>query len=351
MRYVITDKRALSPTTMQLTLQPATDEHLTWKPGQYVAVSFKRYGRHSPARCFSITNQPNADGTLQLAMRVSGRFTSSLADQPLHSACDVQGAFGDFTYGARTSMHSVLIAGGIGITPIYSLATAIANQPDRYCTVLYSVRDQQDVPFADELQQLATNHRNIRLGFVVNNGETDRFPNGQALTGHITPALLKQASNGQIPTTDYFICGPQGFMDGMTAILEEEGADPGAITTEAFNQATRSTEQRSLMRYFTTYTVSVAAFLLIGGAIVRADVTKSNLAATAASTTPVTTTSRPINQPQKEKEEDEEEDDDDRSTAMPAVTTQTTSPTTTTVQQPTATPVMQSYQRPMTTVS
>lgn len=345
MNYRITDKQVLSPSTMQLTLQPEADEGVRWRPGQYVAIDFRRFGRATPARCFSITNQPNEAGIVQIALRVSGRFTSSLANQPLHSLCNVQGAFGGFIDTPDTSKHSVLIAGGIGITPIYALATAIAEQTDRYCTVLYSVRDQNDVPFAEELQALATKHRSVRLAFVVNNGPTDRFSAQQAVAGRIDTQLLTQASNNALSTTSFFICGPQGFMDVMTEMLATAGADSTNIKTEAFSQATDSSEQKGLLRYASTYTLSTLAFLLIGGAIVRADVVKANTASSP-TVTPTTTTVQTAPTTTVRTEESE-----DTTPVTPTTTTQQTTTVQPTTPTTTYTPRMQSYQRPVSTVS
>ena len=79
-----------------------------------------------------------------------------------------KGPFGTFTELVRRREKVVLIAGGIGITPIRALLEQMSGD----VIVLYRVMRDDDIIFRDELEQLAS-ARGIDLRFVVGDHETE----------------------------------------------------------------------------------------------------------------------------------------------------------------------------------
>src|SRR2546430_9377047 len=92
-----------------------------------------------------------------------------------------EGPFGVFTEAARRREKVVLIAGGIGITPIRALMEDMAGD----VIVIYRVISEDDVIFRDELEALARN-RGVVLLFVVGDHAT---PEGSRL---LSPDHLRQ---------------------------------------------------------------------------------------------------------------------------------------------------------------
>lgn len=112
----------LTPTTFQLTLtQLAGGEAFTFVPGQYAALTFTRFGRRVPVRCFSIASSAHTPGTIQFGIKIKGKFTQALSTLKVGDTVDVAGPYGSFTLAGKPDKPTLLLAGGIGITPFMSM--------------------------------------------------------------------------------------------------------------------------------------------------------------------------------------------------------------------------------------
>lgn len=98
---------------------------------------------------------------------------------------------------AKHAKHSILLAGGIGITPLKSMAHVLADSGASF-ELHYCARAQSHVAFAKELQEVVPHDR---LHFHFDGGEPSK--------GLDIQALLKEVS----PGTHVYYCGPAGFMN------------------------------------------------------------------------------------------------------------------------------------------
>jgi len=64
-KFYVSGNQPLTPTTLLLTLKkdPST-KPFSFQPGQYASLSFKKRGRPTPTRCFSIVNSPTDQSVL-----------------------------------------------------------------------------------------------------------------------------------------------------------------------------------------------------------------------------------------------------------------------------------------------
>ena len=88
--------------------------------------------------------------SLRMTAKAVGDYTSSLRELEPGTRVVAEGPFGVFTSDARRCDKTVLIAGGIGITPI----RALLDELDGDTIVLYRVIDADDAIFADELERV-----------------------------------------------------------------------------------------------------------------------------------------------------------------------------------------------------
>ena len=103
--------------------------------------------------------------------------------------------------------HSVLVAGGIGITPILSMAREL-HRKGRSFELHYAARSPQRMAFREEILSSPWGERS-RLYF-------NEAPDGDALN---MPAVLDQTQ----PDAHLYVCGPNGFMDYVLASAREHG--------------------------------------------------------------------------------------------------------------------------------
>ncbi|WP_233862772.1 PDR/VanB family oxidoreductase [Paraburkholderia adhaesiva] len=116
---------------------------------------------------------------------------------------------------------AVLIAGGIGVTPIASMAAALAARQHRF-TLHYTGRAISQLAFVDELRAVAG--EKLRLYGDDEALETNRFD-------------LARLFDTLAPTQPLYVCGPQGLIDATIALATARGWPREAIRSELFAAA------------------------------------------------------------------------------------------------------------------
>jgi ferredoxin-NADP reductase len=130
--------------------------------------------------------------------------------------------FGVFTDESRTDDKALLIAGGIGITPV----RALLEQVDGDVVALYRVVSADDIVFMDELDQIAA-ERGARVEYVVGDHAT---PEGRDL---LSPTHLKELVL-DIAERDVYLCGPVGLIDRIVPNLRRADIPRRHLHVERF---------------------------------------------------------------------------------------------------------------------
>ena len=237
-KYIVSDNQKLTNSTMLLTISKAPKtKPFIFKPGQYVAVSFKRKGRPTPARCFSIANSPTQKNILQFSIRIKGRYTNKMSELAVGDEVMVRGPFGSFVFDENRDNDVVLIAGGMGIAPLISIVHYASNIGlSNKIILIYGISSQDDVPFVEQLTDLMKSNQNFKTTFVISSGPTDKLTSQNVESGRITPEIIQHVANGEYSSKRFFICGPPVFMNAMTKILRGKDVPADYIMTEAFSQ-------------------------------------------------------------------------------------------------------------------
>ena len=216
-----------------------------FKPGQYITVRVPSPCGHTTMRNYSLSDKPGND-YLRISVK---RETGPKADTPkgyvsnlLHDSMEVNSTVelappcGEFFLDI-TEQHErplVLIAGGIGITPLLSmLKTAVADMPNRRIIFIHGSLHEGVQPFRNVLNDLAVKYRNLETHFryseAVAQGTTRRPEDS---TGMIDAQLIEKL----VPEkdADYYFCGPKPFMVSIYHQLLEWGIPASQVHFEFF---------------------------------------------------------------------------------------------------------------------
>jgi len=269
-KYYVSSNQRLTSSTLLLTLTKDPDDtrQISFQPGQYAAISTKMHGRPTAARCFSIVSSPTEQDMLQFSMRTRGHFTHALTNLKEGDEVKVRGPFGGFVFDAERDKNTVMLIGGIGITPIISMLrfATYTNLANKF-SLIYSCQTQDDVPFAKQLIKLEEQNHNLRVMFVFGEGPTDKFASQKVEIGRVDPEILDHVTAGKYDEKTFFICGPPPFMKGMTKILRAKGAPKRNIITEAFGQG-HSRQTGKIRSWPTNMYIITAAGILFGSFII-----------------------------------------------------------------------------------
>ena len=204
-----------------------------FSPGQFLAVRVQLDGRPH-VRCYSISSAPHTRGYLEIAVRRQGLVSSVLhATLREGSTLTINRSGGQFVYPIGDDRPLALIAGGIGITPLLSMVRhAVAADPSRPITLLYSVRREDDLAFYDELRALAARHPQLHVVITLTRpaGPT-RFR-----TGRIDAAMLRQHAPAPANTL-FYVCGPGPMIADLRAVLVGLGVPENQVRFEQFDTA------------------------------------------------------------------------------------------------------------------
>jgi predicted ferric reductase len=236
--FIVRDIRRENPTVSTLVLAPCSRDGrpaTTWAfaPGQFAWIRLDR-SVMAEEHPFTIASSAHSDAT-EFTIRHTGDFTRALRRLPLGATVWVDGPHGAFTNDVETSAGFVMIAGGVGITPMMSMLRTAAHRRDsRPYRLVVVASAPQDLLFRTELAQL---RRLIDLEVT----EVLRRPveGWSGHTGDIGVELLSVVLGGahHAADVDYFICGPPALVTDALGALDLLGAPLDRIHTEQFDLA------------------------------------------------------------------------------------------------------------------
>lgn len=276
-KFVVENSELITPTTIQLTARRADSEPrlFSYQPGQYAAIGFKKHFRPTAARCFSLASSPTNQSHIQFGIRIKGKFTKALLSLNPGDELDVRGPFGGFVFDAERDKEAVLLAGGIGISPLLGMARfATDTQLPNPITLLYSCHSADDLPFAPDIYALEKQNRNFNAYYAIGKGLPKKHSHPRVHVGRISTELIDKAVGQNWQNKTFFICGPTPFMKAMVDILKSSGVPQKQIMTEAFGQG--STRQTGTIRSwpFNIYALSAAGLAAGSFAVMTSDLLK-----------------------------------------------------------------------------
>ncbi|MEK7504216.1 MAG: ferric reductase-like transmembrane domain-containing protein, partial [Patescibacteria group bacterium] len=137
--------------TVSLYITGIDVEKFLFEPGQYVVIRFLTKDLIWQAHPFSFSAMPGKNN-LRLTIKNSGDFTSQLATchLPLGTPVILDGPYGEFTAEKSKSNKILLIAGGVGVTPLRVLVEQFVNQK-KDVVMVYATRNKNEILFQKEM--------------------------------------------------------------------------------------------------------------------------------------------------------------------------------------------------------
>lgn len=224
-----------APDVKTFRLAPMKDQELpfTFEPGQFLTVGVDVSGKRVK-RSYSIASSPCCHGWCDLTVRnvaggvVSGHLHERVKDGDV---VDVDGPYGRFTFRGYEAPHVVMIAGGVGITPLMSSIRFLTDQSwPGEIDLVYATARLNGVIFREELEYLAKRHPNLHVTMVLSREPSASWTGAR---GHVTKEVLA-AAVPEIASRRIHLCGPPPMMEAMKRALAELGVPPEQVKTELF---------------------------------------------------------------------------------------------------------------------
>lgn len=244
--FVVDRKVPESDVVTSFYLKPADGGPLpTFKPGQYITVQVNHPTTPTSPRNYSLSDR-TGEGHYRISVKREERLSPDAPDglisSHLHDAIEpgdqlqIGPPCGEFTVDTETTATKpiVLLAGGIGVTPLLSMAKSILQaNPEASIHFVQAARNSKSHAFADELRNLSQIGSNVQTRVVYDAPIAGDVEEGRCDdTGFLTTDRLRDWT----PHTeaDFYFCGPRPFMQNVYASLQVLGVDEDRVRYEFF---------------------------------------------------------------------------------------------------------------------
>jgi predicted ferric reductase len=223
-RPVVTAVVPEGPGVVSLHVGGRRFDRLGAEAGQFFKVRFLTPSWWFRSHPFSLSAAP--DGRrLRFTVKDLGDHTRSLQALPPGTRISLEGPFGIVTPSARQRDRVLLIAGGVGITPLRAILETLP--PGRGRTILiYRVPSWADAVFFHELEHLAARD-GVVIHYLVGRRGVELPPDPLAADqlARLVPDVAQR---------DVYLCGPPAMTTGLVRDLQRLGVPRSAIHTEQF---------------------------------------------------------------------------------------------------------------------
>jgi len=222
----VVSSRLVTPTVHAI--QVEKPKAFSFRPTQFTFLLL-RTDEGMDARPMSLATSPTRPH-LEYAVRLSDSpFKRAFAALRPGDDVVVRGPIGDFIL--EETRPAVLLAGGIGITPLKGM---VEYATDRALPIamrlVYSNRDEDEIAYGRELAALRNKNPSFRVLHTLT-----RAPGGswKGSTGRIGQGLLREAAQG-LTRPVYYVCGAPGFVVAMVRLLTDLRVPNPDLRWEAF---------------------------------------------------------------------------------------------------------------------
>jgi ferredoxin-NADP reductase len=194
------------------------------EPGQFFRWRFLTRQLAWQSHPYSLSAMPRPD-MMRITVKARGDHSDSMADLRPGTRVIAEGPYGAFTP-AMSGRRVLLIAGGVGITPIRAMFAALPRQMPNAITLVYRASHPRDIVFRRELDAISAD-RHMTVHYVIGSREYLGYdPLESQELQNLVPGLHKYEA---------YVCGPSGMTEAAIASLREAGIPRRRIHHESFD--------------------------------------------------------------------------------------------------------------------
>lgn len=232
--YAVTKVTPAGKDTYNVELSPQRGEIFSYAPGQFAFVTFHSEALPLERHPWTISSTPTRPGSLVFTIKCSGDFTAHIGGLKPGDTAMVDGPYGLFSYPAHVrgpNEELVMVAGGVGMTPMLSMLRYMADRSDtRKVTLVWSNRTEGDILCREEFEVIEAKLPNLSIHHVLT-----RQKDFQGSIGRLDAAMLKELLSGCSRDAVVFVCGPPPMMNAVSKALKGIGFRARRIHTERFS--------------------------------------------------------------------------------------------------------------------
>ncbi len=213
-------------------------------PGQYINLYLTINGKREQ-RAYSLCSSPYLDEPPAITVkRVAGGLVSNYLADHAHeiSEWEIEGPLGIFVVDemGRDMEQALLIGGGSGITPLFSMAKSLLHQSAAKVNIVYASREQENTLFFNELKALeAAFPDRLQVYYAFSRQAPGSTPDCRAyiserLSSLLLKKIIRQLAGEGARDATWFCCGPEGLMDLVATVTAAMNVPAPQLRKEYF---------------------------------------------------------------------------------------------------------------------
>ncbi len=242
--FIVAKKVKESDVITSFHLKPKDGKTIaTYKPGQYISLKVNMEGeKYTHIRQYSLSDAPDKD-YYRLSIKREEQTDSKpagIVSNYMHQyvkegdEVDLTVPAGDFYLDVTTDRPVVLIAGGVGLTPLMSMFnTLIEKYPNREVYFIQAAKNSHVHAMSNHVAQMTKKYRQVH-SYVAYSSPTDEDKQKKSFDkeGYIDKQMIKEV----LPNLDcdFYFVGPIPFMKHIYATLKELGVPEKQLNYEFF---------------------------------------------------------------------------------------------------------------------
>jgi predicted ferric reductase len=223
-RFTVAGVREETPGVVSVYITGRDLDAMGAEPGQFFRWRFLSRELLWQSHPYSLSAMPRPD-MMRITVKARGHHSGSMAHLRPGTRVLAEGPYGAFTP-ALSGRRILLIAGGVGITPIRAMFAALPRRMNDGITLVYRASHPRDVVFKRELDAIAAD-RNARVHYIIGSRE-------QLGYDPLEPGELGRLVTG-LQRYEAYVCGPTGMTQTAVESLRELGVRRRHIHHEAFD--------------------------------------------------------------------------------------------------------------------
>jgi uncharacterized protein len=243
-RYRVARRVIESENAVSLHLEPADGFALpAFHPGQFLTFKIPGPEGRPVPRSYSISSDPDDTSHYRISVKREpmGIGSGHIHDaMPQDAIIEASPPKGEFVLDEASTRPVVLLAGGIGVTPLLSMAYRLARQGTRRTTLIHACENGAQQSFRDEIVALTARAPNVRvITCLANPSAADLAAAHHQHKGFVTRAVLEPLM--PLAEAEAYMCGPGPFMQAMFDLLLSLGMPEERIAYEFFGPVAKLT--------------------------------------------------------------------------------------------------------------
>ena len=269
----VVERHEMSATHFSVRLQTISTGPLTnFLPGQYLTLITPHYLLEEPVespvskdslkRCYSLSAWGRETNFYELGIqRQDGGKASTWLHKNLQLGTLINALppKGNFIFNAEKAQHTILIAGGIGITPLramihqfiehqFIMTHGDSSFTNKTMHLFYGARSVEDMCYADEFIQLAHECPSFMFYPFLSQAISNTTQGPHPFTfSRLSAEKIAQKLDLPLGEYNYYLCGPNAMMDDFKSKLVQRGVAPDNIHFERFGIDTSSANNKEFL--------------------------------------------------------------------------------------------------------